>query len=124
MMMPMFNVQAFGKHVHDEQGVSLDFPTIGKLTAKFSKVCVDRVSEQFVFFVLHIAQLKFRFYREFLEQPGPAVRCCCMPRAWLMTDSLARPTPRPAATLPPALRPPARLTLEPSLRTPHHSREA
>ena len=31
-------VQAFGKHVPDVRGISLDFPTLGRLTSKHGKV--------------------------------------------------------------------------------------
>jgi hypothetical protein len=31
--------QAFGKRVHDVNGISLEFPGIGRITAKHSKVC-------------------------------------------------------------------------------------
>ena len=38
-------IQAFGKHVPDVRGVSLDFPTLGRLTSKHGKVGSVRISQ-------------------------------------------------------------------------------
>lgn len=86
-------IQAFGKLVTHPQGISLDFPSLGRLTAKYGKI-------------------KFRFFKEFLEQPGPTAE------PWLRKQLVSRAGT--AATFNPPMVPARGITPR-LLRTPDYN---